>query len=139
MPNALCNCQHEFLFLLSRINHRLFRDIIVYATGLPLMFRITISIKIIAKDIDKSGFLWYFIDIERSRAVRWYGAGQELGMTYDFEQALDAYLERREYDLAAETLYSLVRSAFTAGWMAAGGRAPAPRPVIRLLPKEETT
>ena len=60
-------------------------------------------------------------------------------MTDDFEQALDDYLERREYDLAAETLYSLVRSAFTAGWMAAGGRAPAPRPVIRLLPKEETT
>lgn len=57
-------------------------------------------------------------------------------VTDEFEQALDAYLERREYDRAAETLYTLVRGAFMAGWLAAGGAQPARQPVIRLVPKK---
>lgn len=59
-------------------------------------------------------------------------------MTNDFEQALDAYLERREYDRAEDALYSLTRSAFAAGWLAAGGAQPLPQPVIRLVPKQTT-
>jgi hypothetical protein len=53
----------------------------------------------------------------------------------DFEKALDDFLDRREYDQAANALYSMVRIAFLAGWKAAGGDPPTPQKVVELLPR----
>ena len=42
-------------------------------------------------------------------------------MTDEFEQAFGNYLEQSAYDDAEESLFSMIRSAFIAGWKAAGG------------------
>ena len=55
----------------------------------------------------------------------------------DFEHAFGDFLDRREYDQAENALFSMVRIAFLAGWKAAGGDAPAPQKVIRLVHREE--
>ena len=39
----------------------------------------------------------------------------------DFEAAFSCFLERRDYDEAANQLFTLARLAFAAGWQAAGG------------------
>ena len=39
----------------------------------------------------------------------------------DFEEKFDAFLENKKYDMAQEALFQVVRSAFIAGWEAAGG------------------
>ncbi len=54
----------------------------------------------------------------------------------NFEQAFGDFLERREYDQAENALFSIVRIAFLAGWNAAGGDAPPPQKVFRLVHKE---
>ena len=45
-------------------------------------------------------------------------------MSNAFEAAFDAFLERREYDEAQQAQFALVRAAFLAGWLAAGGDRP---------------
>ncbi len=39
----------------------------------------------------------------------------------EFEAGFSSFLERHEYDEAQQSLFSIVRSAYTAGWLAAGG------------------
>lgn len=53
--------------------------------------------------------------------------------TNDFEAAFDAFLDRHEYDDAESALFAIVRAAFTAGWLAAGGDAPQPERIFQLL------
>lgn len=57
-------------------------------------------------------------------------------MSNDFEKAFSDFLDRREYDQAENALFAMVRIAFLAGWKAAGGDAPPPQRVIRLMHKE---
>jgi len=51
----------------------------------------------------------------------------------DFEKAFDDFIGRREYDQAANALFSMVRISFKAGWLAAGGKPPMPQKVIELV------
>ena len=51
----------------------------------------------------------------------------------DFEKAFGDFIERREYDGAANALFSIVRISFKAGWLAAGGKAPPPQKVVEIL------
>lgn len=53
--------------------------------------------------------------------------------TNDFEAAFGAFLDRHEYDDAESTLFAIVRAAFAAGWLAAGGDAPQPERIFQLL------
>ena len=48
-------------------------------------------------------------------------------MSNDFEKAFGDFMERREYDQAENALFAMVRIAFTAGWLAAGGDPPQPQ------------
>jgi len=50
----------------------------------------------------------------------------------DFEKAFSDFIDRREYDGAQSALFSMVRIAFTAGWLAAGGNPPKPQKVVEL-------
>ena len=43
----------------------------------------------------------------------------------DYEAAFGRFLEQTEYDEAEDALFSLVRAAFQAGWLAAGGEESA--------------
>ena len=54
-------------------------------------------------------------------------------MSNDFEEAFGAFLDRREYDEAEAALFGIVRSAFLAGWQAAGGELPVPQKVFSLI------
>lgn len=54
-------------------------------------------------------------------------------MGNEFEAAFDAFLDRHEYDDAENALFAIVRAAFTAGWLAAGGDAPQPERIFQLL------
>ena len=54
-------------------------------------------------------------------------------MGNDFEAAFDAFLDRHEYDDAESALFAIVRAAFPAGWLAAGGDAPQPERIFQLL------
>lgn len=56
--------------------------------------------------------------------------------TNQFEQAFSDFLDRREYDQAENALFSMVRIAFLAGWKAAGGEAPPPQNLFRLVHKD---
>lgn len=53
-----------------------------------------------------------------------------------FEQAFSDFLNRREYDQAENALFSMVRISFLAGWKAAGGEAPPPQKIFRLMHKD---
>lgn len=53
-----------------------------------------------------------------------------------FESAFDQFIDRREYDQAENALFSIVRIAFTAGWLAAGGNPPKRHSVIRLVHRD---
>ena len=55
----------------------------------------------------------------------------------EFEQAFGDFLERREYDQAEQALFSMVRISFLAGWKAAGGQAPPPQQIVRLVHKTD--
>ena len=52
----------------------------------------------------------------------------------EFEEAFSNFLDRHEYDEAEHYLFSMVRLAFAAGWMAAGGQPPQAERVFELLP-----
>ena len=58
-------------------------------------------------------------------------------MKKDFEQAFGDFIDRREYDQAENALFSMIRLAFTAGWLAAGGAPPLPQKVIKLVHRSE--
>ena len=63
-------------------------------------------------------------------------------MSQEFEAAFGAFLDRHEYDDAESALFSMVRTAFLAGWMAAGGTPPQPERIFQLIPggqKQKTT
>ena len=53
----------------------------------------------------------------------------------DFEQCFSDVIDRREYDVAQNALFSMVRLSFKAGWESAGGNPPPAQPVIRFVPK----
>ena len=50
----------------------------------------------------------------------------------DFEVAFGAFIDRREFDQAENALFSMVRIAFMAGWLAAGGMPPPAQKVFEL-------
>lgn len=54
-------------------------------------------------------------------------------MSNDFEEAFSSFLERKEYDEAENALFSMVRTAFLAGWKAAGGEPPTPQKLFELI------
>jgi len=54
-------------------------------------------------------------------------------MMADFEKSFGDFIDRREYDQAENALFSMVRIAFKAGWLAAGGNPPAPQKVVELI------
>ena len=57
--------------------------------------------------------------------------------TDEFEQAFSYFPESPVYDDAEDSLFSIVRTAFLAGWNAAQGKPPEPQDkVIRLLYKQ---
>lgn len=49
----------------------------------------------------------------------------------DFEKAFEQFIDRKEYDSAENALFSMVRIAFKAGWLAARGEPILAQPVIR--------
>jgi|GEM_PF-399825 len=55
----------------------------------------------------------------------------------DFEQAFGDFMERREYDQAENALFAMVRIAFKAGWLAAGGEPPQPQKIFQLIHKND--
>jgi hypothetical protein len=59
-------------------------------------------------------------------------------MTGDFEKAFDDFMECREYDQAENALFSAARSAFRAGWMAAGGKVLQMLKTVRIVHREPT-
>lgn len=54
----------------------------------------------------------------------------------DFEKCFGEFIDRREYDKAENALFSMVRIAFVAGWLAAGGDPPKAQKVLTLVHKE---
>ena len=57
----------------------------------------------------------------------------------NFEKAFNDFLERKEYDEAENALFAVVRAAFTAGWLAAGGEALKPQKLFELLQRNTRT
>jgi len=55
-----------------------------------------------------------------------------------YEKAFNDFLERREYDEAENALFEIVRTAFAAGWLAAGGDPLKPQKLFELLHKTDT-
>ena len=58
-------------------------------------------------------------------------------MSNAFEAVFDAFLERREYDEAQQAQFALVRAAFLAGWLAAGGDRPQQARLFEVLRPEK--
>ena len=56
-----------------------------------------------------------------------------------FETAFDEFVDCKEYDALDEALFQVIRKAFIAGWVAAGGDEDAlpPNRNITLLEKED--
>lgn len=54
----------------------------------------------------------------------------------DFEEAFGDFIDRREYDSAENALFSMVRIAFVAGWLAANGSPPSSQKMFRLQHKD---
>ena len=54
-------------------------------------------------------------------------------MLTDLDQAFDEFLEQREYDKAEDALFSMIRIAFRAGWIAAGGDPTEDQKIIPLM------
>ena len=55
----------------------------------------------------------------------------------EYEAAFSAFLERHEYDEAAQAVYDLTSAAFLAGWMAAGGDLPQEERIFQVLPGKD--
>lgn len=51
----------------------------------------------------------------------------------EFEEAFGNFLERTEYDKAANALFSITRAAFEAGWLSANGKPPMPQKLFELV------
>ena len=51
----------------------------------------------------------------------------------DFEGAFSDFIDNTEYDQAEQALFTIVRAAFRAGWLAAGG---TPLPPPRSAPED---
>lgn len=56
-----------------------------------------------------------------------------------FERAFNDFLERKEYDEAENALFMIVRTAFAAGWLAAGGDALKPQVLFEIFDKGRNT
>lgn len=54
--------------------------------------------------------------------------------TNDFEAAFSDFLETREHDQVEDVLFTAMRRAFTAGWLAAGGDPPSEAKIFQLVP-----
>lgn len=54
-----------------------------------------------------------------------------------FEKSFNDFLEREEYDEAENALFAIARSAFTAGWLAAGGEPLKPKALFELMRKAD--
>ena len=52
-----------------------------------------------------------------------------------FEKAFGDFIDRHEYDCAANALFDMVRISFKAGWESAGGNPPEPQALIQFVPK----
>jgi len=48
-------------------------------------------------------------------------------MEKDFEQEFSEFLDREEHETVEAALFEIVRAAFKAGWIAAGGTLPDSR------------
>ncbi len=59
-------------------------------------------------------------------------------MANDFEKAFGDFLERKEYDEAESALFDMVRTAFLAGWNAAGGNPPQPQKFLQVFHPQQT-
>ena len=59
-------------------------------------------------------------------------------MSNDFEEAFGNFLDRTEYDQAANALFEITRAAFQAGWLSAGGPPPVPQKHFQLVRPGET-
>ncbi len=55
--------------------------------------------------------------------------------TNAFEEAFGDFLDSREYDKIEEAIFQLARSAFQAGWKAAGGIEPDSDKIVDILKK----
>lgn len=53
-------------------------------------------------------------------------------MKIDLEKAFDEFLNRKEYNEAGYALFSIIRTAFIAGWKAASTNQSTPRKVIKI-------
>lgn len=62
-----------------------------------------------------------------------FGKGAESVFGNDFEKAFSDFMERREYDRAENALFSMVRIAFAAGRLAAGGKPPKPQKIFTIV------
>ena len=58
-------------------------------------------------------------------------------MSNDFEKTFSDFLESHAYDQASEALFAIVRSAYLAGWKAAGGPLPTEAKIFTILPNPE--
>jgi len=58
-------------------------------------------------------------------------------MSNHFEKSFSDFLETRDYDQASEALFTVVRSAFLAGWKAAGGEPPMMSAIFHIFPDKE--
>lgn len=52
----------------------------------------------------------------------------------ELEEAFSNFLNRHEYDDAEAALFTIVRQAFIAGWLSAGGTPPQAERIFELLP-----
>ena len=51
----------------------------------------------------------------------------------EFEKAFGDFLERYEYDDMQNTIFTMTRKAFEAGWQAAGGESLPPQEIYKLI------
>jgi len=60
-------------------------------------------------------------------------------MNNDFEKAFSDFLDSPVYDKSSDIVFKIARSAFIAGWLAAGGKEPIERRVFELVvPNDES-
>jgi hypothetical protein len=50
----------------------------------------------------------------------------------DFEKAFDKFLDDEVHDDTNDAIFRLTRCAFTRGWLAAGGKEPIEKEIIKL-------
>jgi len=55
----------------------------------------------------------------------------------DFEGSFSTFIDGTEYDKAEDAIFSLVRTAFKAGWLAAGGELPKSQDVADKTPSTQ--